>query len=214
MAPRPEPASKVGPLGREFRGVSGAGAYTPELFRQALIGSLAKFDLRVQIRNPVMFVVWVGTLVTLALTIEPELFGPTNASRTYNGVVTFVLALTVWFANFAEALAEGRGKAKATALRQTRLNLFGRRLLEDGREETVPATQLRIGDLVRVEKNDIIPADGAVVEGIAYVNEFRHHGEVFAGHEGSGNGHVFFRNRWHENRLGLASPPGDRRRWR
>ena len=171
MAPRPEPASKVGPLGREFRGVSGAGAYTPELFRQALIGSLAKFDPRVQIRNPVMFVVWVGTLVTLALTIEPELFGPTNASRTYNGVVTFVLALTVWFANFAEALAEGRGKAKATALRQTRLNLFGRRLLEDGREETVPATQLRIGDLVRVEKNDIIPADGAVVEGIAYVNE-------------------------------------------
>jgi len=171
MAPRPEPASKVGPLGREFRGVSGAGAYTPELFRQALIGSLAKFDPRVQIRNPVMFVVWVGTLVTLALTIEPELFGPTNASRTYNGVVTFVLALTVWFANFAEALAEGRGKAKATALRQTRLNLFGRRMLEDGREETVPATQLRIGDLVRVEKNDIIPADGAVVEGIAYVNE-------------------------------------------
>ena len=118
-----------------------------------------------------MFVVWVGTLVTLALTIEPELFGPTNASRTYNGVVTFVLALTVWFANFAEALAEGRGKAKATAHRQTRLNLFGRRMLEDGREETVPATQLRIGDLVRVEKNDIIPADGAVVEGIAYVNE-------------------------------------------
>jgi K+-transporting ATPase ATPase B chain len=65
-----------------------------------------------------MFVVWVGTLVTLALTIQPELFGPTNASRTYNGVVTFVLALTVWFANFAEALAEGCGKAKATALRQ------------------------------------------------------------------------------------------------
>ena len=69
MAPRLEPASKVGRLGREFRGVSGAGAYTPELFRQALIGSLAKFDPRVQIRNPVMFVVWVGTLVTLALTI-------------------------------------------------------------------------------------------------------------------------------------------------
>ena len=171
MAPRQEPASKVGPLGREFRGVSDAGAYTPELFLQALIASLAKFDPRVQIHNPVMFVVWVGTLVTLALTIQPDLFGPTNASRTYNGVVTFVLALTVWFANFAEALAEGRGKAKATALRQTRLNLFGRRVLEDGRQETVPATQLCVGDLVRVEKNDTIPADGAVIEGIAYVNE-------------------------------------------
>ena len=171
MAPRLEPASKVGRLGREFRGVSGAGAYTPELFRQALIGSLAKFDPRVQIRNPVMFVVWVGTLVTLALTIQPELFGPTNASRTYNGVVTFVLALTVWLANFAEALAEGRGKAKATALRQTRANLVAKRILEDGRDETVPATQLRIGDIVRVEQNDLLPADGTVVEGIAYVNE-------------------------------------------
>ena len=171
MAPRLEPASKVGRLGREFRGVSGAGAYTPELFRQALIGSLAKFDPRVQIRNPVMFVVWVGTLVTLALTIQPELFGPTNVSRTYNGVVTFVLALTVWFANFAEALAEGRGKAKATALRQTRLNLVAKRILEDGRDETVPATQLRIGDIVRVERNDLLPADGTVVEGIAYVNK-------------------------------------------
>ena len=171
MAPRREAASKFGPLGGEFRGVSAAGAYTPDLFWQAFKGSLAKFDPRVQIRNPVMFVVWVGTLVTLALTIQPDLFGPTSASHLYNGVVTIILALTVWFANFAEALAEGRGKAKATALRQTRLNLVARRILENGREETVPATQLRIGDIVRVEQNDLLPADGTVVEGIAYVNE-------------------------------------------
>ena len=171
MAPRREAASKFGPLGGEFRGVSAAGAYTPDLFWQAFKGSLAKFDPRVQIRNPVMFVVWVGTLVTLALTIQPDLFGPTSASHLYNGVVTIILALTVWFANFAEALAEGRGKAKATALRQTRLNLVAKRMLEDGREETVPATQLRIGDIVRVEQNDLLPADGTVVEGIAYVNE-------------------------------------------
>jgi K+-transporting ATPase ATPase B chain len=171
MAPRQQAASKFGPLGSEFRGVSAAGAYTPDLFWQAFKGSLAKFDPRVQIRNPVMFVVWVGALVTLALTIQPDLFGPTSASHLYNGVVTIILALTVWFANFAEALAEGRGKAKATALRQTRLNLVARRMLEDGREETVPATQLRIGDIVRVEQNDLLPADGTVVEGIAYVNE-------------------------------------------
>ena len=171
MAPRQQAASKFGPLGGEFRGVSVAGAYTPDLFWQAFKGSLAKFDPRVQIRNPVMFVVWVGTLVTLALTIQPDLFGPTSASHLYNGVVTIILALTVWFANFAEALAEGRGKAKATALRQTRLNLVAKRMLEDGREETVPATQLRIGDIVRVEQNDLLPADGTVVEGIAYVNE-------------------------------------------
>jgi K+-transporting ATPase ATPase B chain len=171
MAPRQQAASKFGPLGGEFRGVSGAGAYTPDLFWQAFKGSLAKFDPRVQIRNPVMFVVWVGTLVTLALTIQPDLFGPTSASHLYNGVVTIILALTVWFANFAEALAEGRGKAKATALRQTRLNLVAKRMLEDGREETVSATQLCIGDIVRVEQNDLLPADGTVVEGIAYVNE-------------------------------------------
>ena len=171
MAPRQQAASKFGRLGSEFRGVSAAGAYTPDLFWQAFRGSLAKFDPRVQIRNPVMFVVWVGTLVTLALAIQPDLFGPTNASHLYNGVVTIILALTVWFANFAEALAEGRGKAKATALRQTRLNLVAKRMLEEGREETVPATQLRIGDIVRVEKDDLLPADGTVVEGIAYVNE-------------------------------------------
>ena len=171
MAPRQEAASKFGPLGSAFRGVSGAGAYTPDLFWQAFKGSLTKFDPRVQIRNPVMFVVWVGTLVTLALAIQPDLFGPTSASHLYNGVVTIILALTVWFANFAEALAEGRGKAKATTLRQTRLNLVAKRMLEDGREETVPATQLCIGDIVRVEQNDLLPADGTVVEGIAYVNE-------------------------------------------
>ena len=141
------------------------------MFLQALKDSLAKFDPRVQIRNPVMFVVWVGTLVTLALTIQPDLFGPSNASRLYNGIVTVVLALTVWFANYAEALAEGRGKAKATALRQTRADLIGVRVLEDGRTEKVPAADLRKGDLIRVEKNDVVPADGDVVEGLAYVNE-------------------------------------------
>jgi potassium-transporting ATPase ATP-binding subunit len=113
MAPKPESTAKLAPLGREFRGVSMAGAYTRELFWQAFKDSLAKFDPRVQIHNPVMFVVWVGTIVTLALTIDPSLFGPSNASHLYNGVVTVVLALTVWFANYAEALAEGRGKAKA-----------------------------------------------------------------------------------------------------
>jgi potassium-transporting ATPase ATP-binding subunit len=148
-----------------------AGAYSRELFWQAFKDSLAKFDPRVQIHNPVMFVVWVGTLVTLALTVNPSLFGPSSASRLYNGVVTVVLALTVWFANFAEALAEGRGKAKAESLRQTRAHLVGNRVRNDGRMDKVPATALRIGDIVRVEKNEVVPADGEVVEGIAYVNE-------------------------------------------
>ena len=171
MAPKPESSAKLDPLGREFRGVGIAGAYTRELFWRAFKNSLTKFDPRVQIHNPVMFVVWVGTLVTLALTIHPSLFGPSNASHLYNGVVTIVLALTVWFANYAEALAEGRGKAKAESLRQTRSHLVGVRVRDGGRRETVPASELRIGDIVRVDKNEVVPADGEVVEGVAYVNE-------------------------------------------
>jgi hypothetical protein len=161
MAPKPDTTTKLGPLGREFRGVKMAGAYSRELFWQAFKDSLAKFDPRVQIHNPVMFVVWVGTLVTLALTVNPSLFGPSSASRLYNGVVTVVLALTVWFANFAEALAEGRGKAKAESLRQTRAHLVGNRVRNDGRMDKVPATALRIGDIVRVEKNEVVPAESA-----------------------------------------------------
>jgi len=171
MAPRINSSAKHHPLSAGFRGVQLQGGYTIDLFLQALTGSLTKFDPRVQIRNPVMFVVLVGTLVTLSLTIQPDLFGPSNASRVYNGIVTAVLALTVWFANYAEALAEGRGKAKATALRQTRADLVGLRVLDDGRTEKVPAAELRKGDLIRVEKNDVVPADGDVIEGIAYVNE-------------------------------------------
>ena len=172
MAPRTtnNKASRE-PLGAAFRGVQLSGRYTAELFLQALKDSLVKFDPRVQIRNPVMFVVWLGALLTLALTMQPDLFGPSSASRLYNGIVTVVLALTVWFANYAEALAEGRGKAKATALRQTRSDLVGARVLEDGRIEKVPAADLRRGDLIRVEKDHVVPADGDVVEGVAYVNE-------------------------------------------
>ena len=171
MAPRTESSTSREPLGAAFRGVRLRGGYTLDLFLQALKDSFIKFDPRVQIRNPVMFVVWVGTLVTLALTIQPDLFGPSGASRLYNGIVTVVLALTVWFANYAEALAEGRGKAKATALRQTRADLVGVRVLEDGRTEKVPAADLRKDDVIRVEKNDVVPADGDVIEGMAYVNE-------------------------------------------
>ena len=171
MPPKSDRAAKRETLGAEFRGVRLQGGYTVELFVQALKDSILKFDPRAQIRNPVMFVVWVGTLVTLALTVEPDLFGPSSASRGYNGIVTIVLALTVWFANYAEALAEGRGKAKATALRQTRSDLVGARVLADGRIEKVPAAALHKDDLIRVEKDEVVPADGDVVEGIAYVNE-------------------------------------------
>src|SRR5580698_8489087 len=137
MAPKQETSPKSGGLGPEFRGVAPKSAYTSELLWQAFGESIGKFDPRIQIRNPVMFVVWLGSLLTLALTIDPNLFGTSSASHLYNGIVTIILVLTVWFANYAEALAEGRGKAKAAALRRTRSDLHGNRVKADGRLEAV-----------------------------------------------------------------------------
>ena len=160
------------------------GVYSTELLLRALLDSLKKFDPRVQIRNPVMFVVWLGALVTAALTVDPALFGPSNATVRYNALVTAILLLTVWFANIAEAIAEGRGKAKAASLRRTKTELIAKRVgvpgnamfssalaLYTGKVEEVPATALRKGDLIRVDREDVIPSDGEVVDGTAYVDE-------------------------------------------
>ena len=146
-------------------------AYDSRLFRQAVVDSLKKLDPRTQIRNPVMFVVWVGAIITASLTLDPGLFGPSSATHTYNGVLMLILLLTVWFANLAESLAEGRGKAQAAFLRRTKVELRAKRVGSDGVIDNVPATALRKGDVVRVEKADIIPADGEVIEGVAFVNE-------------------------------------------
>ena len=145
--------------------------YDAALWRRATIDSLRKFDPRTQVRNPVMFVVWLGAVVTAALTINPALFGPSDASATYNGVVTVILLSTVWFSNFAEALAECRGKVKAASLRRTKEELTATRVNPSGGTEAVLASALRKGDVVRIERNEAIPADGDVVEGVAFVNE-------------------------------------------
>ncbi len=152
--------------------------YGQELLVQALIDSFRKFDPRIQIRNPVMFVVWLGALVTAALIVTPDLFGPSTASRAYNTAVTLILVLTVWFANAAEALAEGRGKAKAAELRRTKTELVARRILPSGEIETVSAAALHKGDIVRVDKLEMIPTDGEVLEGKAYVDESTVTGEA------------------------------------
>jgi potassium-transporting ATPase ATP-binding subunit len=145
--------------------------YDADLWRQATIDSFRKFDPRNQIRNPVMFVVWLGAIVTAALTIDSALFGPSDASVAYNGVVTVILLFTVWFANFAEALAECRGKAKAASLRRTKQELMAKRVSPSGATEVVLAAVLRKGDVVSVGRNELIPADGEVLEGVAFVNE-------------------------------------------
>lgn len=141
--------------------------------RRAVFDAFVKLDPRGMSRNPVMFVVEIGMVVTLLLTVDPNLFGGHYgpSQRLYNLVVTVVLLFTVLFANFAEAWAEGRGRAQAESLRRTRSETVAHRLRPDGSVEDVPSSRLRKGDRVRVEAGDIIPGDGEVVRGLASVDE-------------------------------------------
>ena len=145
------------------------------LYKRAVREAFIKLDPRTAVKNPVMFVVWLGTIVTLLVTFDPNLFGPTGADygeqRLLNGTITVILFLTVWFANFAEAVAEGRGKAQADALRSTRSDTTARKMLPDGSLQEVSSTDLRRGDQVKVISGDVIPADGEVIQGIASVDE-------------------------------------------
>src|SRR5258708_5356180 len=141
------------------------------LVRQAIKDSLAKLSPALMAKNPVMFVVEVGSVLTTLIWLRDLLTHPVGAAPAW---FTFNVALWLWFtvifANFAEALAEGRGKAQAAALRGLRKETMAR-LLRNGKEEQVPASELRKGDVVVVEAGQIIPGDGEVVEGIASVDE-------------------------------------------
>jgi K+-transporting ATPase ATPase B chain len=144
-----------------------------QLLRRAVLDSFVKLDPRRQARNPVMFVVEAGSVLTTLLFLR-ALIGKGEESAGYVGGVAAWLWFTVLFANLAEALAEGRGKAQAEALRRTRHETMARKLRSADRHaacETVDSTALRQGDVVLVEAGDIIPADGDVIEGIASVDE-------------------------------------------
>ena len=147
---------------------------TPSIFRQAIIGSFSKLNPLYMMKNPVMFVVEVGCVITLLLSFFPNLFGDvaqgTNL-RTYNSIVCGVLFVTVLFANFAESVAEGRGKAQAASLKKTQKDTQARRIADDGTETTVFSSELRKGDVVMVFAGEIIPGDGEVIEGVASVDE-------------------------------------------
>ena len=153
------PAPAHGP-----RGVAEARSlFDREILRQALVGAFAKLNPAQQVRNPVMFVVLVGSVISLFEAIaHPGVF-------TWS--ITVWLILTVLFANFAEAMAEGRGKAQADTLRKMRSETGARRLRADGSEESVAAAELAKGDVVVCEANDVIPSDGEIIEGIASVDE-------------------------------------------
>jgi K+-transporting ATPase ATPase B chain len=139
------------------------GLFDGPILRQALKDSIRKLDPRVQVKNPVMFVVLVGSVITF---IE----ACSHPSK-FTWSITIWLVLTVIFANFAEAMAEGRGKAQADTLRKMRSDTEARRLNGDGTEELVPAASLNKGDVVVCEAGDVIPSDGEIIEGIASVDE-------------------------------------------
>ena len=146
---------------------------TGEMYRRALTDSLAKLDPRSMVRNPVMFVVEVGSVLTTALWIQ-ALFGHGEAPAWYIGGVSLWLWFTVIFANFSEALAEGRGKAQAEALRRARQDTKAKQLHDGQRNskfDMVSSTDLKKGDVFLAEAGDIIASDGEVIEGIASVDE-------------------------------------------
>ncbi len=146
---------------------------TGEMYRRALVDSVLKLNPRWMVRNPVMFVVEVGSVLTTALWIQ-ALSGAGEAAAWYIGSVSLWLWFTVLFANFSEALAEGRGKAQAEALRRSRRETKAK-LLHDPRDRSkfniVSSIDLKKGDLYLVEPGDILSADGEVVEGVASVDE-------------------------------------------
>lgn len=147
--------------------------FDPPIVRQAIVDSFKKLDPRVQVRNPVMFVVEVGSVLTTLLWLA-ALSGSAEAKPSFIFAISAWLWFTVLFANFAESMAEGRGKAQASALRAARQEVTARKLKEPkyGAEfDEVPATTLKKDDVVFVKAGQIIPCDGEVMEGIASVDE-------------------------------------------
>jgi K+-transporting ATPase ATPase B chain len=147
--------------------------FDPVLIKPALINAFKKLTPQAQWRNPVMFVVWVGSILTTILGID-ALAGQGEAPAGFIFTIAAWLWFTVLFANFAEALAEGRGKAQAAALRSSRRNITAKKLAEprrDAKITTIDSISLRKGDIVLIEAGDFIPADGEVIDGVASVDE-------------------------------------------
>lgn len=147
--------------------------FEPVLLVQALTDAVKKLSPRAQWRNPVMFVVWAGSVLATLLTLA-MVTGQIAGSALFTGVISLWLWFTVLFANFAEALAEGRSKAQANSLKGVKKTAFARRLRaprHDAQADNVPAAELRKGDIVLVKAGDIIPCDGEVIEGGASVDE-------------------------------------------
>ena len=146
--------------------------FQKDIIVNALKASFVKLNPAVMIKNPVMFTVEVGTLIMIVLTIillfSPD---PAQGSFIYNLTLTVILFLTVLFANFAEGVAEARGKAQAESLRKTRQDTPANLLINGGKVKKIMSSELKKGDLILVTEGEIIPSDGEIVEGIATIDE-------------------------------------------
>ncbi len=143
--------------------------FDPEIVRRATLESCRKLDPRTLVKNPVMFVVEVGAALTTVFVIRDGIAG--RAGLLFGIQIALWLWFTVLFANFAEAMAEARGKAQADSLRKSKTDAVGKRILSDGSTEQVLASRLRAGDVVLCDAGDVIPGDGEVIEGIASIDE-------------------------------------------
>ena len=138
--------------------------------KSSIIGAFKKLDPRYMIKNPVMFVVEIGFFLSIILSIFPSIFGDSSDLRVYNIIVSVILFITILFANFAESVAEGRGKAQAETLKKTKKDTKAR-VLVNGEEKIINANELKKGDIVLVKAGELIPSDGEVKEGVASVDE-------------------------------------------
>jgi K+-transporting ATPase ATPase B chain len=145
--------------------------FTREMLGQAIASAFRKLDPRVEAKNPVMFMVWVGTVLCTLLTLAGWLAGRASGGGAFDAQVIAWLWFTLLFANFAESTAEVQGKARADSLRSMRDTVIAKKLSSDGSAVDTPSSKLRKGDLVVCEEGDIIPGDGEVVEGVASVDE-------------------------------------------
>ena len=138
--------------------------FDTSLIVPAMWDGVKKLDPRTMVKQPVMFLVWGGFLLSLVYTMLSD------EMRGFHLAVTLILLVTLWFANFAEAIAEGRGKAQAATLRASKNDVMARRIVKDGIEE-VASSLLRKGDIVEVRAGDYLPGDGEIIAGLASIDE-------------------------------------------
>lgn len=145
---------------------------THDILVTSIKGAFIKLNPKYMIKNPVMFVVEIGFVVCMILIFFPHLFNDVgNNLSLYNAIVALILFITLLFANFAESVAEGRGKAQAETLKKTKKDTKARLISEDGTEKIIPSSKLKKGDIVLVKAGELIPNDGEIIEGIASVDE-------------------------------------------